>query len=214
MKKIILIIAIGIIVISAPNSIKTAYNINEINQHLDFSLELLEFGNSSVLLEWSTDQETVLTGFQVERLDANGHYETAGFVPAFGSGEDHVYRFVDTPTTSGKLQYRILKLGTENKEYIHQSGSFLFNPDFSFMGVSISADDETITVNFELDHSTELGIRLLSSAYKEILAISDAFDTGRHAVKLGTENSQTPVANACFLEFVFNGKRILQEIIL
>ncbi|KAA3660772.1 MAG: hypothetical protein DWQ10_05920, partial [Calditrichaeota bacterium] len=117
-RKIILIIVIGIIVFSAPNSIKTAYNNKDSDHNPDFSLEVSDFSKNSILLEWNTGQENGLTGFQIERLVDDGNYEPIGFVPAFGSGENHSYRYVDTSPIAGNLQYRILKLDNDGKHYI------------------------------------------------------------------------------------------------
>ncbi len=209
MKKLLLIGAVSIILVAAPNSIKTAYTISENNPKLDFNLDLHEFGNGSVLLEWRTGKEDQLTGFQIERMNADGLYQTCGFVPAFGSGEDHEYRFVDQPQTTGVLQYRILKVGTAQPEYIHPAGAFEHNADFTFLGVQKSAENESIVVNFSLNRSAELVIRVLSSTYKEISTCSEKYAIGKHTVEL-----QQAATKAGFLEFCIDGKRFLQEIIL
>ncbi|MCA9732206.1 MAG: hypothetical protein H6696_03210 [Deferribacteres bacterium] len=214
MRKAILVLFIGIIVFSAPNSIKTAYNISDINQHPDFSLEISEFTQNSILLEWNTGEENELTGFEIERLIDDGNYESIGFVPAFGSGADHSYRFVDTTPIAGNLQYRILKLGGTENNYINQATIFSFKPEVSFLGAKVALDKKAVVVDFELNKPTVLGIRLLSIAYKEIAAATKTFSSGENTYEFKDCTPGNLPAGACFLEFVFDGKRKLQEIIL
>ena len=213
MKKLLLIGAVSIILILAPNSIKTAYTISESSPKLDFSLNVEEFGNGTVLLEWQTQSEKEITGFQVECMSENGQYQPCGFVPAFGSGENHKYRYVDQPRSVGCLQYRIRKIGTTQPEYIHCAEQFHHNTEFTFLNTEISQENSAVIVNFLLDKPAELTIRVLSSTYKDIATISNNYSSGKHSIKIEDSASGLLAARSGFLEFEFDGKRVLQDIV-
>lgn len=212
MKKLLLIGAFSIILILAPNSIRTAYTISESSPRLDFSLEVEEFGNGTVLLKWQTQSENEISGFQIERMGNNGQYLPCGFVPAFGSGKHHKYRFVDQPNSVGMLQYRILKIGIAQPEYIHSAEQFEHKAEFIYLGMEKSENNESLNVSFQVTQAVGLTIRVLNNTYKELSATCENYQPGKHTICINKNSEALQAAQNGFLEFEYAGKRVLQEI--
>ncbi len=78
-------------------------------------VELTSFSASSsgedVELKWTTATETNNQGFQIEKMNASGSFEPAGYVAGFGTTtEPKAYSFVDSKLESGNYTYRLKQI--------------------------------------------------------------------------------------------------------
>ncbi|MDH3268653.1 MAG: T9SS type A sorting domain-containing protein, partial [Ignavibacteria bacterium] len=62
-------------------------------------------------LSWNTATETNNKGFDIERMNTTGDFESIGFVPGFGTTtEPKAYSFVDSKLDAGNFSYRLKQI--------------------------------------------------------------------------------------------------------
>ncbi len=87
----------------------------EVIYEFSVPVELTSFGATSngtdVELKWTTATETNNQGFQIERMNASGSFEQAGYVAGFGTTtEPKAYSFIDSKLESGNYTYRLKQI--------------------------------------------------------------------------------------------------------
>lgn len=77
--------------------------------------------SNNVKLSWSTASEINNQGFEIERSDVNGEWQTIGFVPGYGTvSEMKYYSYTDAGLNNGSYLYRL--------KQIDYNGTFEYSP--------------------------------------------------------------------------------------
>ncbi|MDT3694804.1 MAG: S8 family serine peptidase [Ignavibacterium sp.] len=83
-----------------------------------------EYVNGSVELQWITASETNNYGFEIERKEISGDYQTIGFVSGSGSSTNRItYNFYDNNLNSSEYLYRLKQIDLDGSyEYSAEAG--------------------------------------------------------------------------------------------
>jgi len=101
-----------------PVSIKTEYD-PKVHIYPQIDLTASAYPNEGIMLNWNTKSEENLIGFEIQRKIETEHFQSVGFVPAFGDQNGHHYTFIDQVNGSTEVIYR-MKIVLEQSEILSQ----------------------------------------------------------------------------------------------
>lgn len=165
-------------------------------QYVVVPVELTSFTakakGAEVELRWTTSTETNNQGFDVEKMNEHGVFESIGFVPGFGTTtEIKSYSFVDSKVSTGTQSYRLKQIDYDGtSSYSDVIETELINPtSFALEQNYPNPFNPSTTIKFSIPVETEVHLNVYNALGQEVAEIINSrLKEGYHEVNFEATN--------------------------